>query len=67
LTLRKGINPNRTKVTRFTQEKWGPGTKAGKKEGRPWGAKKRKREGEDDGSDLRNEKKSTRTDAAASK
>jgi hypothetical protein len=39
------VNPNRTKITRFVQlpKNWGPGTKAGKKEGRTWRGK-RKRE-----------------------
>ena len=47
------MNPNRTKITRFVQvpPNWGPGTKAGKKEGRSWRGK-RKREQSDEGSEM---------------
>jgi hypothetical protein len=63
LTLQKGINPNRTKIARFAQEKWGPGTKAGKKDAKSWrGNRKRKREDEDNGNDERNEKRAMGTD-----
>jgi hypothetical protein len=54
LTIRKDINPNRVKIARYVQvpPNSGPGTKAGKKEGRSWRGK-RKRESEDSGSDRR--------------
>jgi len=53
LTLRADVNPNRTKITRFVQvpPNWGPGTKAGKKEGRSWRGK-RKRDASDEGSEM---------------
>jgi hypothetical protein len=48
LTLRPDVvDPNRTRTARFVAvpANWGPGTKAGKKEGRTWrGNRKRKRE-----------------------
>lgn len=47
------MDPNRTRITRFVgvPANWGPGTKAGKKEGRSWrGNKKRKREDDGEGS-----------------
>ena len=45
LTFRNDVNLNRTKISRFPQlpPNWGPGTRAGKKEGRTWRGK-RKRE-----------------------
>lgn len=66
MTLRKDVNPNRTKITRFVQvpKNWGPGTKAGKKEGKSWRGK-RKREANDNGSELQTEEtnpKSSRTE-----
>ena len=56
MTLRTDVNPNRTKIARFIQAEpnMGPATKAGKKEyGRSWSGK-RKRDPNDDGSELRN-------------
>jgi hypothetical protein len=54
--MRQDINPNRTKIARFVEvpKNWGPGTKAGKKEGRSWRGK-RKREKDDTGSDVRSD------------
>lgn len=52
MTIRKDVNPNRTKIARYVQvpPNSGPGTKAGKKEGRSWRGK-RKRDVNDTGSD----------------
>ena len=57
--MRADVNPNRAKITRFVQvpPNWGPGTKAGKKEGRSWRGK-RKRDQSDDGSDMQIEDRS---------
>jgi len=56
LTLRADINPNRTRIARYVQvpPNSGPGTKAGKNEGRSWRGK-RKREITDTGSDRNTE------------
>lgn len=54
LTKRKDVDPNRTKIARFPDlpKNWGPGTKAGKKEGRAWrGNGKRKRDTDDEDSE----------------
>jgi len=47
LTLRDDVNPTKTRIGRFMQMNWAPGTKAGKKEGRSWKGK-RKRGSSDD-------------------
>jgi hypothetical protein len=49
MTVRKDVNPNRTKITRFVQlpPNWGPGTKAGKKEGRSWRGKRKREDSPD--------------------
>lgn len=54
LTLRPDVDPNRTRITRFVEvpANWGPGTKAGKKEGRSWRGNKRKREDGDEGTEM---------------
>ena len=55
LTVRPDVDPNRTRITRFVEvpANWGPGTKAGRKEGKSWrGNKKRKREDGDEGTEM---------------
>ena len=54
LTLRPDVDPNRTRITRFVgvPANWGPGTKAGRKEGRSWRGNKRKRDDEGEGEGL---------------
>jgi hypothetical protein len=51
--LRKDAIPTRTKIARFVEvpKNWGPGTKAGKKEGKSWRGK-RKRDVDDTGSEV---------------
>jgi hypothetical protein len=54
LTLRPDVDPNRTRITRFVgvPANWGPGTKAGRKEGRSWRGNKRKRDDEGEGLEM---------------